>query len=160
ERTRTQLLGGASMLAGIGGAIASYTYLRETLQVRLDRLTIHLPNATGKLPPAGLRLLHISDTHFRGANWREKIKIDCIRKACANLEYDLLIHAGGFLHPDSGWPNRLGLLDSLPARRLGSFAVFGNRDYCVYSHDQFLARAWAKCQEGQQTAQSNGSLNG
>ena len=115
ERTRTQILGGVGMLAGIGAAIASYAFLREPLHVRLDHLTIHLPNATGNLPPSGLRLLHLSDTHFRGANWREQAKIDCIRKACAGLEYDLLIHTGDFLHDDSGLPNVLTLLDALPA---------------------------------------------
>src|SRR5437764_368743 len=94
ERTRIQLLGGASVLASIGGAIAGYAFFHEPLQVRLDHLTIHLTNATGHLPPSGLRLLHLSDTHFRGADWREQTKIDCIRRACAGLEYDLLIHTG------------------------------------------------------------------
>jgi predicted MPP superfamily phosphohydrolase len=138
------------MLAGVGGAIAGYAFLREPLQVRLDRLTLHLPNAHSHLPRQGLRLLHLSDTHFRGANWREQAKIDCIRKACSGLEYDLLIHTGDFLHHDSGLPNILRLLDALPAPRLGGYAVFGNHDYCTYSHDQILSRAWAKFQELQQ----------
>src|SRR4051812_19271904 len=141
ECTRIQLLSGASMLAGIGGAIASYAYLREPLQVRLDHLTIHLANSISHLPPRGLRLLHLSDTHFQGTNWREQAKIDCIRKACAGLEYDLLIHTGDFLHEDSGLPNVLTLLDAIPAPRLGGYAVFGNHDYCTYSHDNFLGRA-------------------
>ena len=71
ERTRTQVLGGIGLLAGVGGALASYAYWREPMQVKLDRLTVKLPNAQGHLPAAGLRLLHISDTHFRGATWRE-----------------------------------------------------------------------------------------
>src|SRR4051812_25679247 len=83
ERTRTQLLSGASIIAGIGSMIAGYAIFHELLQVRLDYLTIHLDSAAGHLPPSGLRLLHLSDTHFRGANWREQAKIDCIRKACA-----------------------------------------------------------------------------
>src|SRR5215203_7468911 len=86
ERTRTQILSGVGLLAGVGGALASYAILREPLQVGLDHLTIHLPNATGHLPSSGLRLLHLSDTHFRGSNWREQAKIDCIRKACVGLE--------------------------------------------------------------------------
>jgi predicted MPP superfamily phosphohydrolase len=63
------------------------------------------------------------------------------------LEYDLLIHTGDFLHEDSGLPNVLTLLDALPTPRLGGYAVFGNHDYSIYSHDQFLPRAWAKFQE-------------
>jgi predicted MPP superfamily phosphohydrolase len=152
-RTRTQLLSGAGAVAGIGAMIASYAFLREPLHVRLDRLTIHLPNATGNLPPNGLRLLHLSDTHFRGINWREQAKIDCIRRACAGLEYDLLIHTGDFLHHDSGLPNVLALLDALPAPRLGSYAVFGNHDYSIYSHSGFLPRAWARFQALHQGAE-------
>jgi predicted MPP superfamily phosphohydrolase len=154
RRMRTQLLSGVGVLAGLGAGIASYAFLREPLQVRLDRLTIHLPNASGNLPRNGLRLLHLSDTHFRGANWREQAKIDSIRKACAGLEYDLLIHTGDFLHHDSGLPNVLTLLDALPAPRLGGYAVFGNHDYSVYSHDEFLTRTWSKFQALQQAGHS------
>jgi predicted MPP superfamily phosphohydrolase len=102
------------------------------------------------LPANGLRLLHLSDTHFHGAEWREQAKINCIRKACAGLEYDLLIHTGDFLHYDSGLPNVLNLLDAIPAPRVGSYAVFGNHDYTVYSHGQMLPRAWANFQARQQ----------
>jgi predicted MPP superfamily phosphohydrolase len=160
-RTRTQLLSGAGAVAGIGAMVASYAFLREPLHVRLDRLTIYLPNAAGNLPSNGLRLLHLSDTHFRGANWREQAKIECIRKACANLEYDLLIHTGDFLHHDSGLPNVLTLLDALPAPRLGSYGVFGNHDYSLYSHSEFLPRAWAKFQAmHQETGCSNEAMSG
>lgn len=157
ERTRTQLLGSVGMLAGIGGVIASYAYLREPLQVRLDRLTVQLANGRDHIPQQGLRLLHLSDTHFRGADWREQAKIDSIRKICANLEYDLLIHTGDFLHEDSGLANVLKLFDALPAPRIGAYAVFGNHDYCVYSHDQILSRAWSQFVELQQ---NGGVLNG
>jgi len=150
ERTRIPLLGGVSALATIGGMVAGYAFLHEPLQVRLDHLTIHLANSTGHIPPNGLRVLHLSDTHFRGSDWREHTKIDCIRRACAGLEYDLLVHTGDFLHEDSGLPNVLALLDALPAPRIGGYAVFGNHDYCVYSHDHFIGRAWANfCAQGQ-----------
>lgn len=147
KRTRAQFVGGVGALAGLGGALAAYAYWQEPLQVRLDRLTVHLPNAAGHLPKEGLRILHLSDTHFRGADWREQPKIKSILKACKGLSYDLLIHTGDFLHYDSGLPNVLTLLDALPTPRLGAYAVFGNHDYCTYSHDKFLDRAWAKFQE-------------
>ena len=155
ERIRTQILGGVGVLAGLGAAVAGYAFVREPLHVRLDRLTIHLPNATGNLPAKGLRLLHISDTHFRGEMWREQAKINSILKACAGLEYDLLIHTGDFLHEDSGLPNVLTLLDALPAPRLGGFAVFGNHDYTVYSHREMLPRAWANFQALHQSSYSS-----
>lgn len=146
ERKRAQLMGGMGLLAGIGAGVASYAYWREPMQVRLDHLTIRLPNASSNLPATGLRLLHLSDTHFRGANGREQAKIESIRKACAGLEYDLLIHTGDFVHHDSGLPNVLTLLNALPAPRLGGYAVFGNHDYSVYSHNGMLTRAWANFQ--------------
>ncbi len=147
---RTELLRGVGIVAGVGVGVVGYAYLREPLNVRLDRLTVRLPNCSGKLPPTGLRILHISDTHFRGANWREHAKIDCVRRACAGLEYDLLIHTGDFLQEDSGLSNVSILFDALPAPRLGAYAVFGNHDYSIYSHSEMVPRAWAKFQEEQQ----------
>lgn len=144
EQTRANLLGGAGLLAGLGAGVASYAVLREPLHVRLDRLTVRLRNAVGKLPTTGLRLLHLSDTHFQGLQWREQPKIESVCRACAGLEYDLLVHTGDFLHTDAGLPNVMRLLDGLPKPRLGAFAVFGNHDYTVYSHSRMLERAWAK----------------
>jgi predicted MPP superfamily phosphohydrolase len=144
---RTQLLGGMGMLVGMGAGLAGHALLAEPLHVRLDAMTIRLAHAQGRLPQAGLRILHLSDTHFRGEHWREQPKIDSIRRACDGLQYDLLIHTGDFLHYDTGLPNVLALLDTLPRPRLGSYAVFGNHDYVTYSHSGMLARAWAKFSE-------------
>jgi predicted MPP superfamily phosphohydrolase len=156
KEVRTKVLGGIGMVAGLGAGVAGYAFWREPLHVRMDKLTVYLPNTKGNLPAEGLRLLHLSDTHFRGANWREHRKIDCVRRACAGLEYDLLIHTGDFLHEDRGLPNVLTLLDAIPAPRLGAYAVFGNHDYSVYSHNEMLPRAWARFQELQGRGQANG----
>lgn len=145
-RHRRGLLGGLGLLMGVGAGVAGYAIFREPLHVRMDRLEITLPNANGHLPARGLRILHLSDTHFRGENWREQAKIDSIRRACAGLDYDLLIHTGDFLHYDSGLPNVLTLLDSLPRPRLGAYAVFGNHDYTTYSHKEMFRRSWARFQ--------------
>ena len=142
-RTRRQILGSMGVLAGVGAGLAGYAFF-EPLHVRLDYLTVRLPNAQGHLPPAGLRILHLSDTHFCGKQWREQPKIDSVRRACAGLDYDLLIHTGDFLHEDEGLPNLLALLDTLPKPKLGAYAVFGNHDYTLYSHADMLPRAWAK----------------
>ncbi len=159
---RTQVLRGLGMLSTVGAGIAGYSFLREPLHVRFDRLTIHLPGAGGHIPPGGLRMLHLSDTHFSGKNWRERPKIKSIVRACAGLDYDILIHTGDFLQYDSGLPNVLTLLDALPRPRLGAYAVFGNHDYSVYSHTDMLPRAWNKFQEIQRqhggATTSNGSM--
>jgi uncharacterized protein len=145
------------LLAGVGAGVASYAYLHEPLRVRLDRLTIRLPNAAANLPRAGLRILHLSDTHFRGVHWRELVKIDSIRRACAGLEYDLLIHTGDFLHDDGGMDNVLALLDTLPRPLLGKYAVFGNHDYTTYSHSEMWRRSWERFHALNQDASRNQS---
>lgn len=144
ERSRAGLLSGAGLLAGLGAGVAGYAVLREPLNVRMDQLTLRLRQASGRIPPGGLRVLHLSDTHFQGEHWREQPKIESIRRACAGLEYDLLVHTGDFLHTDAGLPNVLDLLDSLPKPKLGAYAVFGNHDYTVYSHSEMFSRAWTK----------------
>jgi predicted MPP superfamily phosphohydrolase len=144
---RGKLFGGLGLLTGLGAGVAGYALFREPLRVRLDQLSVHLPGAAGHLPRRGLRILHLSDTHFRGNHWREQAKIDSIRRACAGLDYDLLIHTGDFLQYDSGLPNVLALLDTLPRPQLGGYAVFGNHDYTTYSHKDLLRRAWANYQE-------------
>ncbi|MCC6168136.1 MAG: metallophosphoesterase [Caldilineaceae bacterium] len=145
-RRRRGLLGGLSLLMGVGAGVAGYAIFREPLHVHMDHLKITLPNANGHLPAQGLRILHLSDTHFRGENWREQAKIGSIRRACAGLDYDLLIHTGDFLHYDSGLPNVLALLDGLPRPRLGAYAVFGNHDYTTYSHKDMFRRSWTRFQ--------------
>jgi predicted MPP superfamily phosphohydrolase len=147
---RMQFLQGMGMLSTAGVGMAGYAFLREPLHVQLDRLTLHLPGAVGHLPPGGLRVLHLSDTHFRGQDWREQPKMRSILRACDGLDYDILVHTGDFLHYDSGLPNVLTLLDKLPRPRLGAYAVFGNHDYSVYSHADLLPRAWTKFQAIQQ----------
>ena len=144
RQQRDQLLGGMGMLLGVGAGLAGHAILREPLHVRLDHTTIRLANGRGRLPATGLRILHLSDTHFRGEHWREQPKIDSIRRACAGLQYDLLVHTGDFLHYDSGLPNVLALLDTLPRPRLGGYAVLGNHDYTTYSHQGMIERAWGK----------------
>ena len=71
-RTLQRLLGGIGILAamgvGIGAAMAGYALLHEPLNIELERLTIRLSNAAGRIPAQGLRILHLSDTHFQGQN--------------------------------------------------------------------------------------------
>ena len=129
--------------------------------MRLDRLTLRVPNADGRLPSRGLRILHLTDTHFRGADWRERPKMEQIRRLCSGMEYDLLVHTGDFLHEDEGLPNALALLDSLPKPRLGSFAVLGNHDYMLYSAKEMFGRSWRSFNrlEAENHANGNGDAS-
>jgi predicted MPP superfamily phosphohydrolase len=153
---------GLGMLVGLGVGLAGYSVLHEPLDIRLDMLRIRLRDVGGKLPARGLRILHLSDTHFQGITWREQAKIDRIRRLTAGLEYDLLVHTGDFWHNEEGLQNILTLLDNIPRPRLGSYGVLGNHDYACYSHSDMWSRNWAhyQAQAGQAEAQANGNGHG
>lgn len=146
RKVQAQLLGGLGLLTGIGAGLASYAVLHEPLNVCLEKLTIRLPNAKGRLPRAGLRILQLSDTHFQGIDWREQAKIERIRQLTHGLEYDLLVHTGDFWHNEVGLENILLLLESIPRPRLGGYGVFGNHDYVCYSHSDMFTRNWMRYQ--------------
>ncbi|MBW7885930.1 MAG: metallophosphoesterase, partial [Caldilineaceae bacterium] len=144
--TRPLLWAGGLALAGGATALglAAYATFIEPMDVRLEEITIRLPHAAGRLPHAGLRILHLSDSHFHGEGRksREQRKIQKVRQLTANLDYDLLVHTGDFIHYDSGLDNVLALLDVVPKPRLGSYGVFGNHDYTCYNMGEALPRMW------------------
>jgi len=140
------LLGGIGLLTGLGAGLASYAILQEPFHVILEQLTMRIPHAQGRLPSDGLRILHLSDTHFQGIDWREQAKIESIRRLTEHLSYDLLVHTGDFWHNESGLDNILRLIDSLPTPRLGSYGVLGNHDYVCYSHHDLLSLNWGRYQ--------------
>src|SRR4051794_23031204 len=78
------LWSGLGMFLGLGVGLASYAYWHEPLNIDFEQLTIHLPNAKGRLPVKGLRILHLSDTHFQGSDQREHAKIEKIRRLTAD----------------------------------------------------------------------------
>ncbi|GIK74200.1 MAG: hypothetical protein BroJett021_31880 [Chloroflexota bacterium] len=137
--------GGALMAAGIAGAgILLYAHEIEPLDIQLERLTIRLPRAAGRLPARGLRILHLSDSHFHGGGRtrREHAKIERVRALTSGLDYDLLVHTGDFIHFDDGLENVLRLLDAVPRPRVGAYGVFGNHDYTHYAMEEALPRMW------------------
>ena len=135
-------LAGLGAVAGAGAALGGYALLYEPFDVRAEQLTVRLMRDRHGLPDEGLRILHISDTHFRGADRREHAKIEQVRRATAGAQFDLLIHTGDFLHNDSGLENVLALIDSIPRPRLGAFAVTGNHDHVVYEMKKALHYSW------------------
>ncbi len=146
RNVQRQLWGGVGLLTGIGAGLASYAVLQEPLNICMERLTVRLPHAKGRLPRAGLRILHLSDTHFQGIDWREQAKIERIRQLTLGLEYDLLVHTGDFWHNEMGLENLLLLLDALPPPRIAGYGVLGNHDYVCYSHSDMLTRNWDRYQ--------------
>lgn len=146
---------GLGALLGLGVGMATYAYFHEPLHIDLEQLTFHLPAAQGRLPKDGLRILHLSDTHFQGSDWREHIKIDCIRRLTADLTYDLLIHTGDFWHLEGGLDNLRILLEALPKPRIGSYGVFGNHDYTHYDSTSAIPRMWQTFRK-REIAQRNG----
>lgn len=146
RKVQAQLLGGLGLLTGLGAGLASYAILHEPLNLCLEQLTIRLPHAKGRLPRAGLRILHLSDTHFQGIDWREQAKIERIRQLTHGLEYDLLVHTGDFWHNEVGLENIVLLLENVPPPRLGGYGVLGNHDYVCYSHSDMFTRNWMRYQ--------------
>ena len=136
------LLAGLGAVAGLGAALGGYALLYEPFDVRTERLEVRLLRDKAGLPNEGLRILHLSDTHFRGANRREHAKIAQVRRATAGEKVDLLIHTGDFLHNDRGLENVLTLIDSIPKPRLGAFAVSGNHDHVFYNLKRAPQYTW------------------
>jgi len=155
--TTGQVWRGLGVLAGLGAGLAGYALLHEPLGIELERRTIYLPNAHGRLPRRGLRILHLSDTHFQGIRWRERAKMEQIRRLTADLEYDLLIHTGDFWHNEAGLDHLMDFMALLPRPRLGAYGVLGNHDYACYSHGDMLSRNWVKYQTQQTAFSQNGS---
>ncbi len=133
---------GVGLLGAAGVATLGYSVLVEPQNIELERLDIRLPSAAGRLPKEGLRILHVSDSHFSGREWREQGKIERVKRLVRDVECDLLIHTGDLVHYDSGLPNVEALLDVLPTPRLGAYAVFGNHDYTHYNMAEALPRMW------------------
>ena len=138
----THALSAFGALAGAGLAALAYAYFYEPFHLGLERLTVRIPGAAGRLPAAGLRILHLTDSHFQARARREKKKIEKVRRLTAGLEYDILVHTGDLIHRDAGMENALALLDVVPPPKLGAFAVLGNHDYTHYAMGQAVPRMW------------------
>lgn len=133
-------LGAAATLSAAAAAALGYAYFVEPRRISLERLTFELPGGYGRIPPSGLRILHLSDSHFRNEPWREEPKIERILRLTQGLEYDLLVHTGDLIHYDNGLETAFRLLHALPQPRLGSYVVLGNHDYAHYNMSAALPR--------------------
>ena len=132
-------LAGAA-LAGAGGL--AYARYVERLWIDVRSLTVTV--ASPGLPPAGLRILHLSDMHFTGRGAMERWKIERTVKLLAGESVDLLLVTGDFIHDDGGLDAALELIRRLPRPRLGTFACLGNHDYACYSWLGPARTAWSR----------------
>ena len=120
--TKGLLLGTISAAA----AIAFYARFVERARVRLDRFTV--PMDKPGIPPQGLTILHLSDLHLRESGAIQARKLDCLRRALADEQYDLVALTGDLIHDQPGLATALSFIGELRPR-LGGFSCLGNHDY-------------------------------
>ena len=112
----------AALLGAIGAGTALYAWWESTaVEVREHRLTID------DLPPGldGLRILHVSDTHFPA----DGDSVGRFLEQVWLLEFDLVCCTGDFVETSAGWESAGDALTQLDAP-FGVFATLGAHDYC------------------------------
>lgn len=133
---------------GVGGAASALVYARYVERLRIEVRRTQVAVASTGLPPAGLRLLHLSDMHFTGHGLIERRKIERTISLLAGEPIDLLLVTGDLIHDDDGLPAALDLLARLPRPRLGAFACLGNHDYATYGWLGPARVAWREAEPG------------
>lgn len=111
-------IGGA---AALSGGLAAYAWWEST-QVRLVRLDVELPGLPNGLD--GLRILHVSDTHFpaNGAS------LERFAQLIAEVEYDIVFASGDYVETAAGWDSAVEAFSLLHAP-FGVYASLGAHDY-------------------------------
>ncbi len=113
----------ATWIGALGAGAALYAWWESTaVEVTERRL------AFAELAPGldGLRILHVSDTHFPASGDSVGRFLDAI----APLEYDLILCTGDYVETGAGWDVAADALTQLQAP-FGVFATLGAHDYCA-----------------------------
>ena len=107
--------------AAFGGALAAYAWW-ESRQARVVRHRVEVPDLPAGLD--GLRILHISDTHFPadGASLARFAELVC------GLEYDIVFATGDYVETAAGWETAVEAFSLLHAP-FGVYASLGAHDY-------------------------------
>lgn len=115
-----------STLPAVAVATAAYSVQIEPRWLRRRRLTIPVAG----LPPyaSGLRVLHISDIHYRPKTPITSSLLRRVKAWCDELEPDLVCLTGDFVESDADVEALLDELCPLKSRH-GCYAVFGNHDF-------------------------------
>ncbi len=108
--------------AALGAAAALYAWWESTA-VEVSERTLVLPD----LPPGldGLRILHISDTHFPA----DGDSVGRFTEKVWPLDVDLICCTGDYVETAAGWDSAADALTQLRAP-FGVYATLGAHDYC------------------------------
>ncbi len=109
--------------AALGAGSALYAWWESTA-VEITRRPLYVPD----LPPGldGLRVLHISDTHFP----ESADSVGRFLELIWPLEYDLIVCTGDYVETAAGWNAAGDALTQLRAP-FGVYASLGAHDYCA-----------------------------
>ncbi len=123
----------AAALGALGVGAALYAWWESTaLEVTERRLRI--PD----LPPGleGLRILHVSDTHFPASG----DSVGRFLERVWHLDYDLICCTGDYVETAAGWDAAADALTQLRAP-FGVYATLGAHDYCppIRTFDEWCA---------------------
>ena len=104
-----------------GATLAAYAWWEST-RTQIVRHRVVVPN----LPPGldGLRVLHISDTHFPA----DGASLERFAELIAELEYDIVFATGDYVETAAGWDTAVEAFSLLHAP-LGVYASLGAHDY-------------------------------
>ncbi len=106
----------------LGAACALYAWWEST-NVEVSERTLTFPELPAGLD--GLRILHISDTHFPA----DGDSVGRFLERIWPLEYDLVCCTGDYVETSAGWDAAGDALTQLRAP-FGVFATLGAHDYC------------------------------
>lgn len=111
-------IGGA---AALSGGLAAYAWWEST-RARLVRHDVEVPGLPNGLD--GLRILHVSDTHFpaNGAS------LERFAELIAEVEYDIVFASGDYVETAAGWDSAVEAFSLLHAP-FGVYASLGAHDY-------------------------------
>ena len=111
----------AALVGGLGGALTAYAWWEST-RARLVRHDVEVPGLPAGLD--GLRILHVSDTHFpaNGAS------LERFAELIAEVEYDIVFASGDYVETAAGWDSAVEAFSLLHAP-LGVYASLGAHDY-------------------------------
>lgn len=111
-------IGGA---AALSGGLAAYAWWEST-RAKLVRHDVEVPGLPNGLD--GLRILHVSDTHFpaNGAS------LERFAELIAEVEYDIVFASGDYVETAAGWDSAVEAFALLHAP-FGVYASLGAHDY-------------------------------
>lgn len=111
----------AALTAALGGGLTAYAWWESTqAAVTRRRVTVR------DLPPGldGLRVLHVSDTHFPA----DGASLERFAELISGLEYDIVFATGDYVETAAGWDSAVEAFALLHAP-FGVYASLGAHDY-------------------------------